>query len=239
MSRVTGLAIVISCGVHAGLWGAWMYSAAPRMHDAQPGAGTLTVSLARGETLPSTRVAVSTPQLAQALPSRPAVMPVRTAPAPRVPAPNAVKTPLAIAPQPKIERNVPIDPLPSREPLTGTPAHPATPDSGAKTLNPVAQSTLSSTPDVPRYTMGAERTPFPVYPQLARRRGWQGTVVVGLLVSPQGHPIESQVLDSSGFPLLDEAARSTLASWELAPSQRHAHQGEWLHIPVVFNLHKD
>lgn len=45
-----------------------------------------------------------------------------------------------------------------------------------------------------------------VYPQLARQRGWEGTVVISLRILPDGNLTNIQVADSSGSIVLDRAA---------------------------------
>lgn len=44
------------------------------------------------------------------------------------------------------------------------------------------------------------------YPLLARRRGWEGRVRVGLIVEPDGDLRDVHVVESSGFKVLDRAA---------------------------------
>ena len=46
----------------------------------------------------------------------------------------------------------------------------------------------------------------PEYPPASRRLGEQGTVVLEVLVDPDGRAVEAKVVQSSGFPRLDEAA---------------------------------
>lgn len=48
------------------------------------------------------------------------------------------------------------------------------------------------------------------YPQLARERGWQGTVVIGVAVAPSGALSGTRLLQSSGYALLDEVSLAGL-----------------------------
>ena len=48
--------------------------------------------------------------------------------------------------------------------------------------------------------------PYFDYPMLARRRGWEGRVRIALLVQPDGDLTDMQVLESSGYRVLDQAA---------------------------------
>lgn len=265
MSRATGLAIIISCGIHAGLWGVWMQASSPRVPEPNTGSGALNVTLAQSHGDSKSRL---DPQAQVSLgdrmsmPSPPSVVSELT----RAVGKKKQNSTQALPQKAKQEFRPPPDYQPATEPFSGiTDARnpepqlaqvdstslkplkaqmnrPSAADPLQKGIAPLAMkaSDLDSGEAVSgerRYEMGAEQTPFPVYPQLARRRGWQGTVVVGLLVSPSGLPLESRVVESSGYALLDEAARSTLESWELSPSRAEA--GQWLHIPVVFDLRQD
>ncbi|MCG2633530.1 MAG: TonB family protein [Gammaproteobacteria bacterium] len=49
------------------------------------------------------------------------------------------------------------------------------------------------------------------YPMLARKKGWQGEVLIGLVIQPDGGVRNIQLLRSSGFGLLDRSAINTVA----------------------------
>jgi protein TonB len=55
--------------------------------------------------------------------------------------------------------------------------------------------------------------PPPEYPRLARRRGWQGTVLVEVEVTTDGHVSQCHIKQSSGRQVLDEAALSAVRGW--------------------------
>lgn len=61
-------------------------------------------------------------------------------------------------------------------------------------------------------------SPRPHYPLWAKRRGMQGTVVLKVIFNSLGMPISTQVLESSGYKLLDQSAIETLKKWRLHPS---------------------
>ena len=48
------------------------------------------------------------------------------------------------------------------------------------------------------------------YPPLARRRGWEGTVRLGLRIEPDGRLTRVRVLAGSGYGVLDRAAARAL-----------------------------
>jgi protein TonB len=52
----------------------------------------------------------------------------------------------------------------------------------------------------------AAQSSEPEYPPVSRRLGEQGTVVLEVLVDAAGRAVEATVVQSSGFPRLDEAA---------------------------------
>jgi TonB family protein len=49
------------------------------------------------------------------------------------------------------------------------------------------------------------------YPERARRMGWEGKVVLSFIVRENGSIDDVKVVTSSGFPVLDENARETIA----------------------------
>ncbi len=79
--------------------------------------------------------------------------------------------------------------------------------------------------------------PKPKYPEAARKEGWEGTVLLRVLVDREGKSRLVEVSRSSGFKTLDRAAMETVKVWRFHP----AHYGErlvesWVKIPVVFSL---
>jgi protein TonB len=59
--------------------------------------------------------------------------------------------------------------------------------------------------------------PYFNYPLLARRRGWQGTVRVGLHIMADGHISRLHIVETSRYPVLDEAALASLGSVKALP----------------------
>lgn len=84
---------------------------------------------------------------------------------------------------------------------------------------------------------GYAYNPKPKYPETARQEGWEGTVLLRVLVDREGMSKSIEVSRSSGFETLDRAAMETVKSWRFHP----AHYGErrvesWVRIPIVFSL---
>jgi len=79
--------------------------------------------------------------------------------------------------------------------------------------------------------------PPPKYPVLARRRGFQGNVLLEVLVGPIGNVIDLRVLSSSGHPILDRAAKSSVKNWTFVPGMRGQEKVEmWVRVPIRFEL---
>ena len=79
--------------------------------------------------------------------------------------------------------------------------------------------------------------PPPRYPVLARRRGLQGNVVLEVLVSRFGDVIDLRVLSSSGHPILDSAAKSSVKHWTFEPGMRGQEKVKmWVRVPIRFEL---
>ena len=79
--------------------------------------------------------------------------------------------------------------------------------------------------------------PRPEYPEIARREGWEGTVLLRVLVDQEGKSKRIEVSRSSGFETLDQAAMKTVKGWRFHPAQNGERWVEsWVRIPIVFRL---
>lgn len=77
----------------------------------------------------------------------------------------------------------------------------------------------------------------PAYPRRARKRGWQGVVVLKVHVSITGDVDEVEVADSSGYTDLDRAARRAALDWRFQPATEDGRAIDmWLLQPVRFEL---
>ena len=71
-------------------------------------------------------------------------------------------------------------------------------------------------PPIPCY----KNNPLPKYPVLARRRGYEGEVLISAMISASGTVVALNVKESSGHPILDRAAVKAVAAWEFEPARR-------------------
>jgi protein TonB len=80
--------------------------------------------------------------------------------------------------------------------------------------------------------------PRPSYPEIARRRGWEGTVVIHLMLDEDGMPHDLRVQRSSGFDALDRAALASVRDWRFRPALRNgvAIAMPSVLVPIQFRL---
>lgn len=77
----------------------------------------------------------------------------------------------------------------------------------------------------------------PVYPQLARSRGWEGVVLLDALVSREGRVKNITLTKSSGHRILDQAAMRAVKKWKFLPARLGNLSLESnVRIPVRFTL---
>jgi protein TonB len=81
------------------------------------------------------------------------------------------------------------------------------------------------------------KNPSPKYPRIARRRDYQGTVVIEALVNREGKVEDLRLSHSSGYRVLDRAAMKSVKDWVFEPGRRGDEEVEmWVKIPVRFQL---
>jgi len=85
----------------------------------------------------------------------------------------------------------------------------------------------------PRY----RETPRPNYPESARRKGREGTVLLRVLVNEEGRAKAIEINKSSGDDALDRAAQEAIQGWRFIPARYGEKVVEsWIRIPVDFRL---
>lgn len=79
----------------------------------------------------------------------------------------------------------------------------------------------------------------PEYPVQAQRRRQQGRVVLLLNVETSGSIVYAQILHSSGFPLLDNAAQKAALTWKMRPfTQDGVPVPRQINVPYDFVIKK-
>ena len=144
-----------------------------------------------------------------------------------------------------------VKPKPKPKPLVKSPsrvvapaeAHPQRQERRSPAMAP-AKAVASTEPQAvpirePQYQSATLRNPAPSYPPLSRRFGEQGSVMLRVLVSATGEPLQVELLSSSGHARLDAAARKMVAKWRFIPAQQGQEKIQaWVRVPVVFQLRR-
>ena len=79
--------------------------------------------------------------------------------------------------------------------------------------------------------------PKPVYPREARKKGFQGEVVLKVEVLSNGLVGQVEVKKSSGHEILDRSALSAVKHWKFSPAARGENAiSSWVNIPIKFQL---
>ncbi len=85
----------------------------------------------------------------------------------------------------------------------------------------------------PRYS----ENPKPLYPQEARKKGYEGEVLLRVEVLSNGRVGEIEVRRSSGHEVLDRSAVAAVKQWKFVPAKKGETQVPlWVNIPVTFQL---
>lgn len=86
-------------------------------------------------------------------------------------------------------------------------------------------------------TPNYKKNSAPPYPLLARRRNYEGTVLLDVLVRMDGTVGQIRLARSSGHTSLDRSARKAVKQWRFHPGKRGDKAIEmWVTIPIRFQL---
>jgi pilus assembly protein CpaC len=142
------------------------------------------------------------------------------------PEPSAVKTePAIVKKEAPVVQNTGAAAV-VKKPETPLPAKPA---QTVKQLSPLDEYALKVTEYISRQL---------VYPQLARRSKIEGTVKLALHVSNTGELMEINVIQSSGYPVLDADALTMSKEISPYPGFPAALSGKdiWIQVPISYRL---
>lgn len=82
-----------------------------------------------------------------------------------------------------------------------------------------------------------KENPLPVYPKIARRRGYEGKTILRVKVLADGKTGRVEVEESSGFEMLDNAAVDSVSKWIFMPGAVNGKKMEqWINVPIRFVL---
>jgi protein TonB len=82
-----------------------------------------------------------------------------------------------------------------------------------------------------------KKNPPPAYPGSARRRGYQGLVLLKALVGVDGLVEKAEIDESCGYDILDRKALSAVRKWQFEPGIKDGKKVRmWVKVPVRFKL---
>ena len=155
------------------------------------------------------------------------------------------------------KKETPSKEMPDRKVASGEIKEPKQQESEIKHASPLPDSPLSKggaeeveSPPAPRMALKESarkslrqaipiyrENPSPPYPKAARRRGYEGTTILEVLVNREGRVDEVRLSSSSGHSVLDRAAKSSVKKWIFVPAVRDNKKVEmWVKIPIRFQL---
>jgi len=164
---------------------------------------------------------------AQSLPSPPQ-------PAVAMESPKASETDRAAAP--------PAVAAGAREPIDSTPPSRAPQERGGdgSGKSAVVSRTPDAAPGGPIVRTARPKGGYqvrPVYPEVARRAGIQGTTLLRIHIEADGHVSDVSVQRSAGHQSLDEAAAEAVRRWRFEPALNSAGPvSMWAVVPVEFRI---
>lgn len=96
---------------------------------------------------------------------------------------------------------------------------------------------IPSSPVIQKATPLYQVNPPPSYPRLAKRRGWEGLVVLAVCIDVSGKVVQINIQNSSGHGVLDQAALEAVRNWRFSPGVVAGELAEmWVTVPVRFRL---
>lgn len=194
-----------------------------------PEAPPVLVELMQSQPTPKT---IEQP-VAKPIPVPPRPQPV-AAPAPTPqpqPIPSKVSTPTEVAhATPVAPVSAPTTPTPPAPTRVEAPPAPAPP-------SPAPVVTAPSKTDVSIPASYSASNQKPIYPNMSKRLGEQGTVVLRVLVKADGSAGEVEVKSTSNYPRLDQAAIDAVKTWRFNPAKIDGKAtDEWYQVPIPFKL---
>ena len=83
----------------------------------------------------------------------------------------------------------------------------------------------------------SKENPDPIYPRVARRRGYEGKVVLDVEVLVNGKVGRIKIAKSSGYEVLDRAAVKSVKTWTFTPGTKNGERiPQLVTVPIIFDL---
>ena len=161
-----------------------------------------------------------------------------TKPEPK-PQPQAKPVSPQVQPAPVLSTTAPsnVAPIVSNAAPALTPAAPATPTAPPAGNQRPASNATAIAVVLPSTSADYLNNPAPPYPRQSKRLGEEGTVVIRVLITPEGRAEKAEIRTSSGYARLDDTALTTVKAWRFVPGQRNGlPEAMWFNVPIRFVL---
>ncbi|GJL55751.1 MAG: hypothetical protein NPIRA02_28830 [Nitrospirales bacterium] len=114
----------------------------------------------------------------------------------------------------------------------------ATPPPSLPTKTRRLTASVPTTEELGMKKIGVRHSVRPVYPRVAKEEGWEGIVLLRVLVHTSGRPGKITIQKSSGHKILDDAAVEAMRQWRFAPAKDGNFVIEkHVDVPLKFGLH--
>lgn len=170
-----------------------------------------------------------TPKTIEQPVAKPIPVPPRPQPvAAPAPSPQPQPSPSKVSAPTEVAQAAPVAPV-------STPPTPPAPPAAAPTPAPVVTAPSRTDVSIPASYSASNQKP--IYPNMSKRLGEQGTVVLRVLVKADGNAGEVEVKSSSSYPRLDQAAIDAVKTWRFNPAKIDGKAiDEWYQVPIPFKL---
>ena len=87
------------------------------------------------------------------------------------------------------------------------------------------------------YKIGSINNPHPPYPLIARKKGFEGKLILEVLVNEDGSVKSTSIRESSGYEILDNVSKKTVEKWIFIPAKKMGQAvKDNIQVPIRFVL---
>ena len=87
------------------------------------------------------------------------------------------------------------------------------------------------------YKIGSINNPHPPYPLIARKKGFEGKLILEVLVNDDGSVKSTSIRESSGYEILDTVSKKTVEKWTFIPAKKMGQAvKDNIQVPIKFVL---
>lgn len=141
--------------------------------------------------------------------------------APQQPALAKAKSPPNLPPPPMPLAMADSTPTPPNAPAGVVAPQPPSPSMAAPVATVAVYPAAPPRVELPSSNADYLQNPKPQYPGLSKRLGEQGQVIHNVLIGVDGLPLSAELVKSSGFDRLDQAAYTAVMRWHYVPGKRN------------------